>query len=92
MHGALSIYGFLELTTSRAMHRDLVIVLSTLSKYITLFLAGLLIVGLFNGGSVDKYLNLLFEVMFIYLGPWALLSASLEYYYDDELVITTQKK
>ena len=87
IHGLLTIYGMLELTAQRAMHRDFVIVLTTISKYITLFVTGMLFFGLMNSGSIDKYLNLMFDVMFVYLGPWAIHSAALEYYYEDEIIL-----
>jgi hypothetical protein len=92
MHGLLTVYGFLEISTKKPMHRDFVIVISTISKYLTLIIVAILFFAMINTGEIDKYLNRLFDVMFIYLGPWAIHSAAIEFYYEDELVLKDDRR
>ena len=87
MHLMITAYAVIEITTERGIHRDFVVVLTTLSKYITLCIVGLLFISMFSGGSIDRSLSILFDVLFIYLGPWSLQSAAIEYYWEEELVL-----
>ena len=82
----ITFWAMIELIGGKKILREFATVIGMLLKYLTLFLVAVLILGIFQGASIDRNLNIIFDIMFIYLGPWAILSAALDYYYEMELV------
>ena len=86
IHAFITFWAMIELISGTKIMREFAIVTGMILKYFTLFLVAVLILGLFQGSNIDKNLNLIFDIMFVYLGPWAILSATLDYYYEKEIV------